>query len=116
MSNLVGNFRHFDSCSHYLRGFCFPFAISERLVHTGHLLIRSTLADKRKRSPGSNLPEVLTVPRTQHWFTYLGYENGPMEMMHKAFGELTWTGAPPRPEIVLALRRPKQTGAGSGRE
>ena len=57
MSNLVGHFRHFYSCSHYLRGSCWiPFAISQRLIHTGHLLIASTLADKRFR-------QVPTCPR-----------------------------------------------------
>ena len=90
MSSLVGYYRHLESCQHYLRGSCWiPFSISERLIHTGHLLVASTLADKRKLSPGPHLPSVLTVPDTLSWFHFLGYMNGPMDGMKEVFGELT---------------------------
>ena len=103
MISLVGFYLHLESCQHYLRGSCWiPFAISERLIHTGHLLVASTLADKRKLSPGPNLPRILTVPKSLSWFHFLGYKNAPMERMYEVFGELTWDGALPRPALVLA--------------
>ena len=47
-SNWTGYARQSESCLHYLNGKCWvPSIMCERLSHTGHALIASTLADMR---------------------------------------------------------------------
>ena len=58
-STLVGYFRHFLPSVCYTRNQCWiPYAIVDRLVHTGQLILNSALADMRKLSPGLDLPSV----------------------------------------------------------
>ena len=73
----------------------------DRLSHTGHLLLASTLADMRKRSSGANLPTFLEPPTTNKFWFRLGYKNTPIDRMFATFGCMTWNGALTRPQMRL---------------
>ena len=101
-SCLVGYFRHLESCLHYMSGSCWvPSVMVDRLTHTGHLLLASTLADMRKQSSGANLPKFLEPPRTNESWFLLGYTNTPIDRMFATFGCMTWEGAVSRPQMML---------------
>ena len=59
-SSLVGYNRHFLSCACHARNECWlPYAIVERMVLTGTLILNSVLGDLRKLSPELNVPAEL---------------------------------------------------------